>query len=228
MRDSQNRLILTKADTVLAWGNEEDLKKAFTENLHAISQLRLPISVQVAKNHNIKGFIERAISLAISRNRPLLVRNRRYETYLIAKHDLHSRTALAPILKHVGSASGEVPGLFSEPDDQYPESAQVRWSEPLRVVVNESNGRLWLQIQPDFWVWPPRSRKDARDFLQQRRSKRFNQKYNELLDAWIQVLFGNQTRGSEVEVTPHDSGDELENPLFRIGVRTAYSRRLLN
>ena len=60
----------------------------------------------------------------------------------------------------------------------------------------------------------------------QRRSDRFNKKYNDLLDAWIRVILDTDKRDSEVSLSAFDGGSDIENPAFRIGSRTAFSRRL--
>jgi len=82
-------------------------------------------------------------------------------------------------------------------------------------------------IEPDIWIWPRRARESAVGFLDQRRGDRYNTKYNRLLDAWIRVILGDE-RDAQVTVRPFEGGSDSENPVFTIGTRTGFSRRLIS
>jgi hypothetical protein len=88
------------------------------------------------------------------------------------------------------------------------------------------DARHWLLIDPDIWIWPQRSRRDAVTFLRERRGGRLNDKYNALLDMWIEIVLGTDQRNVELDFSAFDKGGETENPVFRIVARTAYTRRL--
>ena len=81
-------------------------------------------------------------------------------------------------------------------------------------------------VHPDLWIWPPRARRDAQDFMEHRRRDRLNRKYNRLLDAWLRLAFGHHQLGSQIQLSPFDSGDDVENPRFVLSSRTAFTRRL--
>ena len=81
-------------------------------------------------------------------------------------------------------------------------------------------------VDPDIWIWPPRSRQDAVEFLDQRRRDRYNKKYNELLSAWVQIILGTEERGIEVRLTASDGAEGAGNPTFLVGSRTAFAWRL--
>ncbi len=226
MANSQGRLILTKADAVWGWGSKEQLRKIFDGDLTSIGAKDFPKDIRVAENYHVKGFLERALSLSLTRERPLLARSRGFSAYLIVNSHASSPSDLAPLSDIVNDTSGVVPRIFTTPTPQYPRAEPVRWAEALRISVNEKNGQLWLLIHPDIWIWPPRSRRDSKDFMDGRRRDRRNQKYNELLNAWLSLALGQHQRASEIQVSPFDTGDDVENPRFRLGSRTAFARRL--
>ena len=85
---------------------------------------------------------------------------------------------------------------------------------------------MWLLLDPDIWIWPPRARRSAASFMDQRRGDRYNNKYNELLDAWIRVILDVDKRDSMIALSAFDEGSDAENPSFQISSRTAFSRRL--
>jgi hypothetical protein len=101
----------------------------------------------------------------------------------------------------------------------------VSWAEAVRVSFDVVDGRSWLLLDPDVWIWPPRARKVAAEFLNERRGNRYNKLYNSLLDAWLAVLLG-ADRSAETTVSAYDGGTVAETPSFSIGSRTAYTRRL--
>ena len=224
--DSKGRLILTKTDTVLAWGTRDQVHSAFGGEISSIDAVPVPSDLRAPENYPVKGFLERALSLSFARGRPLLVRDRGPSAYVIANFHATSRSDLAPLSQIVGPTGGDIRGLFTTPTLKQPTAEQVQWAEALRISVNERNGRLWMLLQPDLWIWPARARKDAQDFMDQRRRDRFNRKYNQLLDAWLRVALGQHQRASEIRLSPFDGGDDVENPRFVISSRTAFTRRL--
>jgi len=102
----------------------------------------------------------------------------------------------------------------------------VTWSEAVRISIDFRAGQHWVLLDPDIWIWPLRARKIADEFLDERRSDRYNKKFNTLLDAWIALVLGTTERNAEVALSAFDAGSDAENPSFRIATRTAFSRRL--
>lgn len=224
---SEKTLILTKSDTVWCWGKEDDVRRGFAGSVETIRSRALPDDIRNPANLHLKGFIEEALGYALARERPLLVRARHGSVFLIADQYADDVGGLDPLFQLVGKTSGKVPDVFTVPTPDKPKSEQVEWAEALRISVDQKGGRLWLVIDPEIWIWPPRARADARDFLDKRRSDRMNDKFNALLDAWVRLLFDTDERNSEITVTPFSDGNEIENPRFRLSNRTAFSRRLV-
>ena len=102
----------------------------------------------------------------------------------------------------------------------------MRWAEALRVSLEFKNGRHWLLIEPDIWIWPRFARRDATDFIDTRRKDRFNAKHDALLSAWIHIILGTGQANATVSAKAFTSGNDAANPSFTIGSRTAYTRGL--
>src|SRR6202035_602457 len=96
----------------------------------------------------------------------------------------------------------------------------------IRISIDIVDGRCWLFIDPDIWIWPSRARRLAADFMDARRGERYNASYNSLLDAWLRVLIGESERGADIAVSAYEGGTATETPSFTIGMRTAYTRKL--
>lgn len=224
---SKQSLVLTKSDTVCFWGKEETARQGFGAAVESVQTTALPDDLRRPKNLQFKGFIEEALSYALARERPLLVRRRYGSIFLIVDKHCREVGCLKQLHQIVGNTSGKVPGKFTTPTPEKPQTQQVEWVEALRISVDQKDDRLSLLIDPDIWIWPPRARADARDFLDRKRRDRMNKKYNALLNAWVKIIFGTDKRDSEKEVRPFPDGRDEENPRFRIGSRTAFSRRLI-
>ena len=225
-RKSKGRLILTKTETVWCWGERSTIAAQFGDELVSISEADISASVSAAEDVYAKGFLEDAICQAITRDRPVLSRVSRSSAYIIADAYAADTGALDPLRRVVGEASGIIPKLFSTITDEHPQAEQVRWSEAARISINRKDGGVWLVVEPDIWVWPGRSRKDAREFLDRRRQDRFNKKYNDLLSAWVQTILETEERGVDVRLTAFAGPEGAGNPGFLVGSRTAFTRRL--
>ncbi len=225
--ESRGRLILTKSsDAVWCWGARDAVKEQFGSDLVSIGEVAVPSDFTAAENLHVKGFLEETICTAIASMRPVLSRTTRSSSFLIADPLAEDIGALDALHRAVGRVGGIVPGLFSEVTDEYPHAEQVRWAEAVRVSIDMRNGAVWLVIDPDLWIWPARSRHDATEFMDRRRRDRFNGKYNELLSAWVHLILDADETGVEVALTVSGGPEDTGNPVFLLGSRTAFARRL--
>lgn len=218
------RIILARSRDGWCWGDEAAIKTTFGADLKSIAPVTLPADLSSPDNLHLKGFIEEGIASALSLGKPLIRQSTHRGSFLIANPRAPTKEALAPLAKVV-STGGNVPGLKTAPTDgSVPE--QVRWAEALRVSLEIKNGRHWLLIEPDIWIWPRVARRDATDFIDTHRKDRFNAKHDALLSAWIQIILGTQKANTTVSVKAFSSGSDAANPSFTIGSRTAYARGL--
>ncbi len=171
---SEQSLVLSKSDTVWCWGKEDDARRGFAGSVETVETRALPDDIRKPENLHLKGFIEEALGYALARERPLLVRARHGSVFLIVDQHTDDVGGLDPLFRIVGKTSGKVPGVFTVPTPEKPKPEQVDWAEALRISIDQKAGSLWLMIDPDIWVWPPRARANARDFLDRRRSDRRN------------------------------------------------------
>lgn len=220
---TEGRLIFTKAESVLCWG-EEVLARNHFKDIVAVAPYDLsPLIADMDEHLFVKGFLEEAVCHALARGKPLLTRTTKSGSYLIADPHNPDQSHFAALHGVVGKISGQIPGLFTAVDDDHPHPDKVHWAEAVRISIGMIDGRNWLFIDPDVWIWPPRARQDATDFLDKRRGNRYNNVYNSLIDAWLSVLLGSG-RAAETTFSAYGAGTPAENPSFVIGSRTAYAR----
>jgi len=225
--NSHGRLILTKSESIWCWGARENIKTIFGEDLLSIQTCELPTEIGAPENLHVKGFIEEAICSALVQGKPLLTRSTRSSAFLIVDSHADDKSGLDPLFEIVGKESGPISGLFSPITNDHPNPEKVSWAEAVRVSIELKDGKPWLLLDPDIWIWPPHARKSAVGFMDSRRSDRLNDMYNSILDAWVRVILGTDKRNAEVDVTTFDEGEGEENPTFRIGSRTGFSQRLM-
>ena len=223
--NAKARIILARSRDGWCWGDEEVIKTTFGADLKTIVPVSLPADLSSPDNLHLKGFIEEAIVSALAIGKPLIRQSTRQGSFLIANPAASRKDALAPLAKIVSGTGGDIAGLKTAPTNgSAPE--QVRWAEALRVSLEIKNGRHWLLIEPDIWIWPRFARKDATDFIDTRQKDRFNAKHDALLSAWIHIVLGTAKANATVSVKAFTSGSNAANPSFTIGSRTAYTRGL--
>lgn len=186
-RKSENRLILTKTDAVLCWGNQQLIRDAFGEVPTSTDVRAIPTDLGAPDHLHIKRFVEDALCAALIRQKPLLARQARNSAFVLVDPHTEDIGSLDALFKIVGKASGVVTGLFAPPIEGHAEPEEVSWTEAVRLSIDVKNGQTWLLVDPDIWIWPPRARELATEFMDERRKDRYNRKYNALLDAWIEV-----------------------------------------
>lgn len=224
-RNTEGNLILTMAESVWCWGSAAMARNEFKDVTSIeVFDLSAPLKA-LDDNLYLKGFVEEALCRALARGKPLLYRTTRNASFLIADRHAEDHAHLAPLSQVVGKPFGDIAGLFAPATDDHPNAEKIAYAEAIRVSVNYRNGRYWLLLDPDIWIWPPRARPLARDFLSKRRSDRLNNKFNQLLDAWISVVLGTDERNAQVEIPTFADGTDVENPSFKIATRTAFARR---
>jgi hypothetical protein len=226
-RDAESKLIVTKGAEVLCWGDPAAIAKGFAGRGARIEGTGLPQDLTTSDAIPIKGFVEEAAATALARGRPLLVRRRGLSQILIADAHADDLSPLQPLVSLLGRLTGQVEGLFAPVDDEYPNPERIFWAEAARVSIAQKNGANWLLVDPDIWIWPPRARATAREFLDERRKDRLNAKFDRLLSAWVKVLTGTTERAAVVQVTAFDHDDPDTNPGFTVGSRTGFSWNLV-
>lgn len=225
-KDYRDAVLVTKGEHVSCWGRTDDIRACFGTSLTGMVEIDLPEDFQAADRFHLKAFLEEGLIAALAKDKPLLPRMKPSAGYIIVDPHAIDVGPLAPLQRVVGKTSGRIPGLLSPVDDEHPEAQKVHWAEALRVSLDRQDGRVWLLLESDIWVWPTHARAVATDFLDKRKRQRYNGVHNQLLNAWTEIILATSERNTELSVRPFDDGSEAETPTFHIGSRTAFSRRI--
>jgi hypothetical protein len=155
---------------------ETQLAAVFGDDFLSGDTCDLPADLTSPENLHFKGFVEEGLCAALAIGKPLLSRTTRESAFLIADSHAKAKSGFEALSHVVGGISGTIPGLLAPVTVQHPEPVKVDWSEAVRVSIDFQNGRAWLLLDPDIWIWPARARRSAVGFLDERRSDRYNQK----------------------------------------------------
>lgn len=194
---------------VLAFGRDADVRAAFESygiqefDLHTIALDRL------YRESGERGLLRDALTRALVRCRGLTVR-RKGSSDLLTPADPHE-DAWKPLAQIVGKLSGTVPG---DPD--------LIWKESVATRLDWAADRLWLLMEPktSFEGMTDENRSRATDFARERSVRRFNRVLNDLIGFWSAHLVGEGEMLRALAI-----GDGVD-AVFRLGMTTAYSRRV--
>lgn len=231
LRDMESKsgdaIICTKGAGVLAWGTKDALELSFGNDLLEIESVDLTDSIRDLDNNlYLKGFLEKALCLSLKRDKPLILRSWRGGYTLIVNHVAQTDVGFSSLRKAVQSAlHGNINGLLTASTAEHPERQQVSWAEAVQIDLFERDGKFWLLLKPDVWIWPKRARDEALEFLDNRKGKRFNKKADDILSAWVSALLPADCKAADTAISPFALGGKAENPVFLINNRTAFSRR---
>lgn len=226
-RNSRGELILTKGKSIWCWGKEADIHEVFGDDLSTIKSGNISdFFSNSPEDLHFRSFFLTGLCQALIKGKPLRVWFNRNSAYLIVKANSNDFSQMDILRKTTKQLYGKIPNLFTQTTDKFPEKKQVEWAEAARVSVDFKDGRLWLLLDPDVWILPPRARSLARNFLDERKKGRTNAVYDSLLSGWVQAVFGAEERNTEISVSPFESDMETENPTFTIMSRTGFSRKL--
>jgi hypothetical protein len=205
-------------DRLLFWGNIQEIEKILDKaKIKSFEEFALSDPIDnMGRYPFMKPFYEAGLAHALCEGKPLLL-DRQYKTfYAVVKPEAAAGDEFKPLREALaafgkpGTISGIVPG-----------SMKIPWSEAVALRLEERNGQLWLLLRPDVWISHEMPRRDAVDFLRERKLRRWNKQSNELLNVWISILLG-QIGGGTAAVTSYPGTDHPCT--FEISTRSAYSK----
>lgn len=230
LRDTANaagdELAFTKEEAVFAWAQEHTIRETF-KDVRAVAGIDISNRLgNLPENLFLQSMLERVMALALKRGKPLLYRTVRGRSYLIVDKHAEDQSAFADLFEQVGKVHGTATGLFTTPTERYPEKKQIEWAEAAEISIEERDGRYWLLVLPTVWIWPKHGRRDAAKLLDDLRGKRFNEKADKILSAWLGILLPSDSKNSDIVLHPFEAGTDAENPEIVVNNRTAYSMGL--
>ena len=219
--ETKPNCIWTYTDRILFWGNPKELKKIIDCDAIHLNNYSFDNLLELcSKSGIVKSFLEEALAKALINNKPLSLRKSKRTWYIVVDPEKVENTIYHSLKKSVGYKDnlGTICG-------NVPKINELRWSEAVSIRIEERNGSLWLLLNPDIWISPLQDRKQAKDFLRQRKLRRYNKQAYSILNSWIEILLNENViqRNKRIEtlvVYP----DSQYSASFEVSTRTAYSK----
>lgn len=216
---NHSRAIVSRTESVLAWGTEEDIMKALgAENIQSVSVHTLdnPGELIVA-NTGYHAFFERALAISLCDQRPITMKNDRGFVLTVLPKDANN-----PIFQPLKEALTDRNGNLGSITGSVGYSSTATWSESVSIKLETRNGNCFIMLKPSIWIEPHAERRNQIEFVRGKRRYRYNPTTSKILDAWIKILFGTVGK-NETEVTCFK--DSKYAATFKVNTRTAFSRR---
>ncbi|MEZ6043753.1 MAG: hypothetical protein R3C20_24925, partial [Planctomycetaceae bacterium] len=162
-----------------------------------------------------RGLLYDSIVRAIARTLPLRAVRRGRQHFLIVGGQREKEPRLKPLVDITKRVFGKIP------------QTTLSWAEAITVRVEHANDHLWLLLEPTVLgstvtdETPADERQRRKEFVRERLATRYNKRWNELLDAWINVLSGGQEKWT-VSTFGLTQGIDAS---FTINATTGFSRR---
>ncbi len=229
IKDAEGQLIATKeGETIWAFGQKADVKDAFKVSDADLGEVPLTADWQATGRLHVKRFLEDALASALTRDRPLMTRRRRSETWVVVDHSDTDLGTLEPVFKAVGKTSGLIPGVSVPASERGDGAPRVYFAEGARISLSFADDRLWGLITPDVWVTPMFARRHCEDFLTKRKRDRYNKKHDELISAWMSVFSDGAAAAESIHISAFGDGSGVGDAAFSLVNRTGFAWRAMS
>lgn len=224
-RKSETSAVLTYDREVMAWGAPGAIEQSFGSGFRSQEAMTFDPDWRNGSRLHIKNFLEEGLARALCRERPLLQRRQRSGASLIVDRQAQDVGILDALFRETGKVTGPVPGLKLPATDEHEAVHKVHYAEAIHISLSYADGRLWLLLAPDVWIWPTFARRHATAFLDKRKADRRNDKYDRLLSAWIGILSDDAGKDVNLRVTPFAGDASHLNPAFAFSTRTGFAMK---
>lgn len=93
------------------------------------------------------------------------------------------------------------------------------------MSLGYANNRVWLLLKPDVWIWPKFVWQHAKNFLDNRKANWYNDKYDRLFSAWIDILWDHAGKNVEVTMSPVTGVAGFANPVFGFSTQIGFAMK---
>ncbi len=225
LRETEHNLVTTIDGTLMAWGEASEAQRVFENDFVGTSVGSFEADWRKTEKLQVKRFLEDGLSKAFTRVRPLLSRRNRMGAVLIVDQMAQDVGIFEHLHSLVGKTTGVVPNVTVPATDTQEAVLKVEYAESLQFNFSWADNRLWLLIKPDIWIWPPRARRHATQWLDQKKANRKNDVYNSLVSAWVSILTDDADSATDVTLSAYEGNPSPSNPSFTFSSRTGYSKR---
>ena len=210
IKQAGTNVIATRTNSgVLAFGTDSEVLASF--DTFGITEFDLhTLETKWQRFDSIeRGLLRESLTAAIVRQGRLEIVGHRRGTDLLAPANPEADT-WQRLIQLVGAIAGKVENC-----------QELHWREGINIRLDWADDNLWLLIEPRivFDGMTQENKIAAAAFVRARTVKRYNRKFNDILDFWTHHLTGQQ---GEIRALGITDGIDAS---FRLSLPTAFSRR---
>ena len=211
-------IALRQKEGVVAFGSDTEVRRIFEPFQISRFDVRSIEPQRLEFESAEFGLLYEAFIRALERGRPLVSFRRSGRRSLHVDPESAGDVLFQPLRQTVAGFRNSL-GITGKLAN-----GTINWAEAVSVRFDYRLGKLWTILEPTIWFSTPpdeETRYDAADFAKERMATRYNRQMNDLLVAWIKVLFGNASTSSLKSL-------QIENGInasFTVCTTTAFSGR---
>lgn len=196
---------------VLAFGDDAEIKRVFAhDNVRSLDTHGI-IADRLTFESGERSLLRDALFQSLQAHCGLVLSSERHR-HIFRADGGNANFHMAPLTKATGRLSGTVPKL------------ELTWAEACRIRLDFRLGRLWLLLNPFVTIdsaedTPEAKMQVAKEFVRERRARRYNSQSNAILDGWIQAIFGERRKPVTLGI---DGGTGI-GASFEVSPVTGYS-----
>lgn len=200
-----------RRDGVIAFGSDAEIHKAFDgHGLTEMGVAALEPDRFAQRDSADQGLCYDAFATALAHERCLVAIKRRRGHSLAVPTRRPDDPTLKPLRKALtGRLAGAIP------------DTPLQWSEAVRIRLEYRFDRCWLVFEPTVHIWgtaDPSFEEARKTFVKEHQVRRYNPVWNNLLDAWSEVLVAGH---APAELRAFGTGAGMD-ATFRLGHKTAF------
>jgi SIR2-like domain len=209
---AKSRLVASRINKgVLAFGDDTEIKRVFADDNVRSLDTHSIIADRLTFESGERSLLRDALFQSLSAHCGLNLATERHR-HIFRADGGHPNFDLAPLTKATVRLSGIVP------------KTDVPWTEACRIRLDFRLGQLWLLLNPFVIIdyaedMPEVTAQAGKEFVRERRARRYNSQSNAILDGWIQAIFGERRKPVSLGI---DGGTGI-GASFEISPVTGYS-----
>lgn len=209
-----NLVGIRKKSGIIGFGADQEFENAFNQS----SPIELDV-FQIYDSHfndeesAIKGLITEGLLLAITRGKPLISRKRR-ERYLIFPNPNQLNEPMFSKLKLELSQNitGKIP------------NTNLNWIVACEISIQKKFSQHFLLLNPTIIAGKVQNEADRHfiaPFIKEATARWYNEKFNNILNAWIEIIFGSD---KEITLSAFDNNLVGFNAVYKLERQSPYTK----
>lgn len=208
-------LAIRKQAGVVGFGSDKDFNSAFSSygdydtDLYHIKDKDL-----LYDDSSMKGLITMALLKAMAQGRPFRITKRRERYFLFPNPKKLTERFFDPLRNSLINISGTIP------------KSRLTWVMALEINVQYNLSTPLLILTPTVIASKTSERAESRlvaPFVKEMTAQWYNQKYDQILNSWLCLIFGDD---KEITITAYQRPISGINASFRLSKTTAFTKTL--